>query len=89
MTTRSANFQVPPLALYIMAVARWDVSVTVLERYIKKDWFPIPPRWYQGFKEEAERFGHPPFSIVISICITDDIIKVAINSRHQYLLFRF
>jgi hypothetical protein len=61
MTTQSVDFHVHPLALYIMAIAKWDGSVTVLDQYLKRDWFPIPPKMYQGFKDEAQRFGRPDF----------------------------
>lgn len=61
MTTQSHLLHVHPLALYMMAVARWDGSVTVLDHFMKKDWFPVPPRNYEGFKKEAERFGRPDF----------------------------
>jgi hypothetical protein len=62
-----------------MAIARRDGSVTVLEQFVKKDWFPIRPRYCQGFKKEAERFGRPDF-------VEDDNIAAFIASFTEKVL---
>lgn len=62
MDTKSTNILIPPLALYILAIAKLDGTKDILERFIKTDWIPLPPVYYQGFKETASVFGHPDFA---------------------------
>lgn len=61
MRNGSDTFPVPPLAIYIISIAVWDRSVRFFEHFIKKDWFPIPFGYFEGFKKKAERFGQPEF----------------------------
>jgi type IV secretory system conjugative DNA transfer VirD4/TraG family protein len=68
MTTESASFQVPTLAIYILAVSQLDGTEWGLEPFVKKDWWPFGPKFLQGFKGQADRFGSPEF-------IEDDCIE--------------
>jgi hypothetical protein len=61
MVEKSAHFIIPPLALYMLAVAQQDRSDQVFEPYIKLDWRDH----YLGFTKvgeaTAEVFGDPYF----------------------------
>jgi hypothetical protein len=48
MVEKSAQFIIPPLALYMLAVAQQDRSDQVFEPYIKLDW---PDHIYYGLQE--------------------------------------
>ena len=68
MSTKSASFQVDPLAIYILAYSQMDGLCSGLDPFIERDWWPFGPKYLRGFKEEANRFGSPEF-------IEDDCIE--------------
>jgi hypothetical protein len=62
MAERTTHFLIPPLALYMLAVAQQDRSELVFEPYLKLDW---PDHYLLGFQNvrgaTAEIFGDPYF----------------------------
>jgi hypothetical protein len=61
MTTKSANFQVEPLAIYILAFSQLVGTGLGIEPFIKRDRWPFGPKYLLGFKDQANRFGSPGF----------------------------
>jgi hypothetical protein len=59
MITRSSQFVIQPIALCILAVARWDRSEEAFLPYIKTTW--LSPRYIQDFLKGVEKFGDPDF----------------------------
>jgi hypothetical protein len=58
---KTAQRQIRPLALYILAVAQNDGSEEVFFRYINYSGWILPPHYFKGFKKGAEVFGNPNF----------------------------
>ena len=61
MVEKTAQRQISPLALYILAVAQPDASEEVFFRYINYSGWILPPHCFKGFKKGAEMFGDPNF----------------------------
>jgi hypothetical protein len=61
MVEKTAQRQIRPLALYILAVAQNDGSEEVFFRYINYSGWILPPHYFKGFKKGAEMFGDPNF----------------------------
>jgi hypothetical protein len=63
MVEKTTHFIIPPLALYMLAVAQQDRSDRVFEPYLKTGWWE--QNYFRGFKkvgeETAETFGEPYF----------------------------
>ncbi len=59
MTEGNSDFLIPPLALYILAVAQGGISQAIFSPYIKCNL--LSPHYLQGFYKGAEVFGHPDF----------------------------
>jgi hypothetical protein len=78
MTTESASLQVPPLAVYILAVSQLDGTEWGPEPFVKKDRWPFEPKFLQGFKGQVDRFGSPEF-------VEDDCIEgyIALFKRRE------
>jgi hypothetical protein len=81
MAERTTHFLIPPLALYMLAVAQQDRSDMVFEPYLKLDW---PDHYLLGFQNvrgaTAEIFGDPYF-------VNPDFANKFIASRLQKGLF--
>jgi len=80
MVEKTANFTIPPLALYMLAVAQQDSSQEVFFRYINYTGSIIPPHYFQGFYKGAGVFGDPSF-------INQDAASKFINSRQKKGIF--
>ena len=61
MVEKTAQRQISPLALYILAIAQPDASEEVFFRYINYSGWILPPHYFKGFKKGAEIFGNPNF----------------------------
>jgi hypothetical protein len=82
MVERTAHFLIPPLPLYMLAVAQQDGCDQVFTPYIKAGWWE--DNYFRGFKKvgeaTAEAFGDPYF-------INQDFATKFIDSRQQKSLF--
>jgi hypothetical protein len=82
MVEKTTQFIIPPLALYMLAVAQQDTSDQVFAPYIKTSWWEH--NYFQGFQKvkgaTAEMFGDPNF-------INPDFAAQFIASRQQKNLF--
>lgn len=72
MVEKTTHFLIPPLALYMLAVAQQDRSDRVFEPYIKAGWWE--DNYLRGFKDGVEVFGDPYF-------INKDFAPKFIDSR--------
>jgi hypothetical protein len=81
MAERTTRFLIPPLALYMLAVAQQDRSELVFDPYLNLDW---PDHYLLGFQNvrgaTAEIFGDPYF-------VSDEFAHKFISSRLQKNLF--
>jgi hypothetical protein len=59
MVEKTTHFIIPPLALYMLAVAQQDRSDRVFEPYLKTGWWE--DNYLRGFKDGVEVFGDPNF----------------------------
>jgi hypothetical protein len=59
MVEKTTHFIIPPLALYMLAVAQQDRSDRVFEPYLKTGWWE--DNYLRGFKDGVEVFGDPYF----------------------------
>jgi hypothetical protein len=63
MVEKTADFSIPPLAIYILSVAKNDGSEAVFFPYINYTGM-LPPNYFKGFfkgKKRVEVFGEPNF----------------------------
>jgi hypothetical protein len=72
MVEKTTHFIIPPLALYMLAVAQQDRSDQVFDPYIKAGWWE--DNYLRGFKDGVEVFGDPYF-------INKDFAPKFIDSR--------
>jgi hypothetical protein len=59
MVEKTANRFLPPLALYILAVAQADASERVFFPHINYSGGILPPSYFKGFSKGANIFGEP------------------------------